>query len=489
MFSNAESIAQGLKGALDGLINSVRTVEGQQPGIYETEEQLWIGLLALGRGLMQLRFEACHEAEVIYDRVEVEGENYTYQRESERAYVSLFGAVRVKRAYYLNKAQGGWWPLDTALSLPERSYSDSVQERLSEMNAYIPQETCLKLLERWLGLKLPKGSLQSSTADQALYMPEYYDQQAPLTINSADSILVVTADGKGIPMTRADSPPPQARRGKGQKKTAKKEAIVTAWYSIAPYQRAVQSLIDGLLPEAADSQPSVDPKRPLSSAKQTFATLDGKTAALSQLAQQLARHANQPFRHRVALCDGAPALQQLLLDYFPDFTLVLDLIHVTEYLWDAANACFGETSPSRLPWMRQALTYLLTDRLDTLLQILDDQAVTCAITQQQTLDKVSAYLQRNRPYMYYHHYLALGWPVATGVVEGACRHLVKDRFAQAGMRWSIAGAQNLLDLRSVVFNDDWDAFQSFRRHQSHLERFGTPYPDVFPDVIALEANT
>ena len=93
--SSSESIAQRLRGELDKLIRQVRTVEGQQPSAHETEEQLWQGMLALGRELMQLRFEACREAEVIQTAVEVKGVSYAYQRCSGRSYVSLFGEVRV----------------------------------------------------------------------------------------------------------------------------------------------------------------------------------------------------------------------------------------------------------------------------------------------------------------------------------------------------------------------------------------------------------
>ena len=167
MSSNRESIARTLNGTLNEIINKLSTVKGTQPSVHDTEEQVWEVLLALGRGLMQLRFEACYEAEVIQDKLEVDGAAYAYQRDSERAYVSLFGAVVVKRAYYLNVERGGLFPLDAVLSLPERSYSDSVQERLSDLNVWVPQAQSLKLLERWLGLKVPKGSLQSSVEEQA----------------------------------------------------------------------------------------------------------------------------------------------------------------------------------------------------------------------------------------------------------------------------------------------------------------------------------
>ena len=170
MSSNRESIARTLNGTLNEIINKLSTVKGAQPSVHDTEEQVWEAMLAMGRGLMQLRFEACYEAEVIQDMLEVDGAAYTYQRDSERGYVSLFGEVRVKRAYYLNAEHGGLFPLDAALSLPERSYSDSVQERLSAINVWVPQAESLKLWESWLGVKVPKGSLQSSVEEQAAYV-------------------------------------------------------------------------------------------------------------------------------------------------------------------------------------------------------------------------------------------------------------------------------------------------------------------------------
>jgi hypothetical protein len=486
MSSDSESIAQRLHGELDALIRRVSEIEGKQPSIRETEEQLWTGMLALGRGLMQLRFEACSAAEVRQDAIEVQGIRYAYQHQSSRAYVSLFGEVRLDRAYYWNPEYGGVCPLDAGLSMPGRRYSDSVQERLSEMNVWVPQEHSLALFERWLGVKIPKGSLQNSVSEQALYVEDYYAQHVVPTAPAQDTVLVVTADGKGIPMTRQDSPPPADRRGRGQPKTAKKEAVVTALYSVAPYVRDSQAILAALLPEQVP-QPTPPTARPALSHKQTFGTLEGKTAAMNQLAIQVARRDPTAFAYRVALSDGAVALQQHLLDHFPDFTLVLDIIHVTEYVWDAANARWGETSPDRQPWVKQALTWLLTDQLDALLHDLETPRPELSAARQDVLAHVSAYFRRNRSFMDYQRYLALGWPIGTGIVEGACAHLVKDRFEQSGMQWSFAGAQSLLDLRSVAFNGDWDDFQRFRRRQVHRERYHTPYPEALPDIAALEA--
>ncbi len=485
MTSNSESIAQTLHDELDELIRQVSRPGEPPQSAHAAEEQLWQGMLALGRGLMQMCFTAQSEAEVVQDVLEVNGLCYGYRGSRRRSYVSLFGEVQVTRAYYWSADGGGVCPLDGALSLPERCYSDSVQARLGEVNVWVPQDHSLELLERWLGLKIPKGSLQSSASEHALYVEDYYQQRPSLAAPAQDCILVATADGKGIPMTRADSPPALARRSKGSKKTAKKEAIVTALYSVAPYVRDSQDILKALLPDAADT-PKSAAERPVPSGKQTFGTLEGKTAAMRQLAQQVARRNRPQFVSCVALTDGADALQQQVLDQLPDFTLILDIIHVTEHLWDAANARWGDTSPDRLPWMRQALTWLLEDHLDDLLNHLDTQAATVALPQQTILTRVSAYLRRNRPFLDYQHYLALGWPIGTGVVEGACRHLVKDRFEQAGMHWSIPGAQTMLDLRAVALNGDCPDFQRFRRQQSHQDRYETPYPDRLPQLVALE---
>ena len=149
-------------------------------------------------------------------------------------------------------------------------------------------------------------------------------------------------------------------------------------------------------------------------------------------------------------------------------------------MWDAAKARWGETSPDRHPWVKPALTWLLTDQLDALLPDL-------SVARQDVLAHVCAYFRRHRPFMDYQCYLALGWPIGTGVVEGACRHLVNDRFEQSGMHWSFVGAPSLLDLRSLAFNGDWADFQRFRRRLVHQERSATPYPDALPDIVALAA--
>ncbi len=94
-------------------------------------------------------------------------------------------------------------------------------------------------------------------------------------------------------------------------------------------------------------------------------------------------------------------------------------------------------------------------------------------TLRQQLNKTANYFERNLPFMDYPTYLANGWPIASGVIEGACRHFVKDRCELSGMRWNQSGAENLLRLRAVAENDDWDAYHTYRKQQRHSCLYGS----------------
>ena len=120
-----------------------------------------------------------------------------------------------------------------------------------------------------------------------------------------------------------------------------------------------------------------------------------------------------------------------------------------------------------------------------LLNHLENHSLTVSKRKRAILNKVINYLQNNRDSIDYQSYLALGYPIGTGVIEGTCRHLVKDRFEQTGMHWSLQGAQIMLDLRATHLNGDGVDFQKFRRHRVHEKRYALPHPDVLPEEIIL----
>jgi hypothetical protein len=261
------------------------------------------------------------------------------------------------------------------------------------------------------------------------------------------------------------------RLGKGQKRTKKKEAVVTGLYTIAPYPRTPQEVVAALLQDPDGRAPGA---RPVPVGKELRATLEGKAVAMARLVKRAAPRDGPHIQARVALTDGAEALQQQLLARFPKHTLVLDIIHATEYLWDAANALLGDTHRHRTAWVRSSLEALVAGQTAAGLTVLEAEAndPTCTGTPRHAVRRTLGDDRRNRPYRHDDAYLAQGWPIGTGVIDGACRHLVNDRREPSGRRWTQTGAQAVLDLRAVRLNGPWEAYGPFHRHQPQRRLYG-----------------
>jgi hypothetical protein len=210
---------------------------------------------------------------------------------------------------------------------------------------------------------------------------------------------------------------------------------------------------------------------------------------MSDLGQRVTQHDGPHIQQHVALTDGAEALQQQVVTHVPASTLILDIIQATEYLWDTAHVLLGETHPHRLAWVRAYLEPLLAGQTDAVITALEAEGhdPRHTATQRQAVRRTVGYYRRNRPYMRDNEYLAHGWPIGTGVVEGACGHLVKDRMEQAGMRWTPGGAQAVLDLRAVRLNGHWDAYWPLHRQQQHQRLYGPSAPGpALAEARALE---
>lgn len=175
--------------------------------------------------------------------------------------------------------------------------------------------------------------------------------------------------------------------------------------------------------------------------------------------------------------------------HFPGSSLILDIMHANEYLWEAATALVGEAEDKRTRWLRPKLVQLLEGKISEVIGELEAAAAAPRRTrsQRKVLERTIGYYRRNQPYMRYDHYLAQGWPIGTGVVEGACGHLFKDRMEQGGMRWTQEGAQAILDLRAVRLNGDWDAYWRFHRQQQHQRLYTTPTAAIPEEMLLRQA--
>jgi len=480
MTFNSQTIIQEARVDFEKMMDFVKGEEARTATADQIERGLFKMLLALGAKLLTVFFVMRSEGSTRQAIQRKDGQKLPYHRDTRREYFSIFGKVELYRPYFYKKGIGGQILLDAELSLGEDCYSDLVREISEYLGVESVYDKTRAMLERLLGLSLSTRVVEANIAADAMNVEAYYAQKpAPLAGSEAE-ILVLQADGKGVPMIlEQQSAEENVRLGKGEKRGHKKEAIVTTLYTITPKLRTPEGVVSSLFKEETLSlaeKKALQHIRPQN--KHLWATLDGKDTALERLSIQVDRRKGHHIQYQVALCDGCEALQSRIAGQFPDFTLVLDFIHADEYLWDVANSLFGETNPQRIGWMKTHTLQLLlgqTQQVVVEFQALA-QAEETSSTQRTQLDKTANYFTRNLPYMDYQTYLAKGWPIASGVIEGACRHFVKDRCELSGMRWSQSGAENLLHLRAVAENEDWDDYHAFRRHKRHTRLYGSPFP-------------
>ncbi|TWT74888.1 hypothetical protein CA85_01740 [Allorhodopirellula solitaria] len=168
----------------------------------------------------------------------------------------------------------------------------------------------------------------------------------------------------------------------------------------------------------------------------------------------------------IVLMDGQEALWDTSAMHFCDEQTVeiLDFLHVAVYVW-AAAALFHQSSEMKEAFTYDRLARLLAGdvkgvirglrRMGSLHTLAGESAEDCA--------RITGYLEKHAARMKYDEYLAMGYPICSGVIEGACRHLVKDRMERSGMRWSLEGARSMLHVRAAYQSDYWNQFHDERK--------------------------
>lgn len=481
-----QSIAQGAEQYRE-LLAYVTGMDSRTASAYEVELRVFRSVLALGRTLLRVFFEQRAAARPVGPVTAADGTVLAYHDRRPVTYLSVFGKVVFRRHAFAARGQAVVCPLDAELSLPERCYSDLLREWSGFGCADGSFREVAATVERILGWPLSVQALETAAREDAVDVAAFYERpvEDEAAVMEGASILVAQADGKGVPLVQPAPAERPGRPGKGAPPNRMREAVVTALYTIQPYQRSAEAVAAALLHDP-ERPPSAPRPRPIN--KELRATLDGKAAAMTRLAARAQQREGPQIRDRVALTDGAPALQEQVRAALPGYPLVLDIIHAVEYLWAAANALLGERHPERTTWVRGHLVALLQGRLADVLSALETEAADRprSAAQQQAVATTLRYYRANASSMRYDQYLARGWPIGTGVIEGACGHLVKDRLQQAGMRWTKDGAHAILDLRAIRLSDDWDAYWAFHRQGQHRRLYGpsaTPAPA--PEALAL----
>lgn len=481
-------IDQGLETFWTIVEHMQHAADRQQP-IHQVEETIFRHLLVAGKWLLQAFLDMAGTGDVgptltvASDSPSAPGPELPRLDEPHRRpYLSIFGEVEIERTCY-GPGRVEAAPLDAQLHLPQRQYSYLLQQWLGSFVVDDAHAEAIRKLGTILGLEITVRASEDLNREQASDVVVFQDQLPVPDAATEEPLLVVTADCKGVPLVRAALPPDaeadpplpalaNPRRGQGEKANKKKMAAVGAVYTIAPFERTADDVIKEVMRKEARK------RRPTPQNKRVRAELlVGKVALFLWLADEVIRRDPQGSKPVIFLSDGERALHDRQSEYLPENTVcILDLFHVLERLWKVAWCFFDERTQKREAhqWVETRLRRLLEGKVDAVIRGLRYQATQRGLkgAKRKTVRNAAEYYERNRDRMKYDVYLAAGYPIGSGVVEGACRHLVKDRLERTGMRWLPSGAQAMLDLRATYLNGEWDAFWAFHVAQEDERLYG-----------------
>ncbi len=404
-----------------------------------------------------------------------------------RPLATIFGTVDVERLAYRHRGHPNLHPADALLNLPEERHSHGLRRFAAVEASRGSFEEAAAALERATGQHVGKRQVENLTARGASDVEGFYEARSHTPVDESDA-LVISADGKGIVM-RPDSLREQTakaaaaaanklttRLSKGEKRNRKRMAEVGAVYDVTPVPRSPH---DVMAPKAGEEHPPEAPK-----AKNKWLTasvVEDASEVVGRLFDEAERRDPGHTRRWVALVDGnnhqidrigVEAKERGL-----DVTIVVDLVHVLEYLWAAAWCFFAEGDAAAEEWVRGRALSVLEGHAREVASGIRRRATAEKLTtsKRKKADEAARYLTNKSPYLDYPTALAAGWPIATGVIEGAVRHVVRDRMDVTGARWSTDGAEAVLKLRAVRSNGDFDDYWRFHldheRQRVHESRY------------------
>jgi hypothetical protein len=405
-----------------------------------------------------------------------------------RALTTVFGQVRVSRLAYRRRGHVNLYPTDAQLNLPVEKHSHGLRTLAAVEAARDSFDDTAEAIQRATGVRLGKRQVEELAGRAAVDFDDFYAQRRPPGGMSRD-VLVLSADGKGIVMRPEALRPATAkaaansttklvtRLSKGEKRNRKRMAEVGAVYDAEPVVRTPADILN-----RTNTRGDTDSDAPVAVNKWLTASVtDDAATVVSQIFDEA--HRRDPDRERtwIALVDGnnhqIDQIQTEATQRGVEVTILCDFIHVLEYLWKAAWSFHDEGDPAAEAWVRDEATAVLQGkaiRVATEIRRaatrrgLDPAALAGA-------DTCATYLTNKARHLDYPTALHNGWPIATGVIEGACRHLIKDRMDITGARWGLSGAEAVLKLRALRSNGDFNDYMRYHLTQEQQRIHQTRY--------------
>lgn len=426
-----------------------------------------------------------------------DGRIRTHVRGSDRRLMTVLGEVRVPRLQYGQWGLSSLFPGDMALNLPAEAYSHGLRRIAAIEAAKVSYQETVQSIAAYTAGQVPPRQVQELVLRAAVDFDAFYSGRSAVGPEETSDPLILTLDGKGIVMRRehlraetrkkAETSQPKLDRrvSSGEKKNRKRMATVVAVYSVEPFVRTAKEVMSELRPVKDAAKP-----RPRARNKRVWASVEKSAEAVTrELFDEAERRDPEHQRPWICLVDGdqhqIARVRKEARRRGVEVVLVLDLIHALEYLWTAAWCFFEEGDRAAERWVTERAVRILEGRSSDVAAGIRRSATKRGLKpkRRKGADKCADYLLKKKELMRYDVFLATGSPIATGVIEGACRHLIKDRLDITGARWSVPGAEAVLRLRSMRSSGDFEEYWDF-----HLRReWERNHRSRYPEAVQCEA--
>jgi hypothetical protein len=475
-----EHKSQALSDEFSEILAFVQKAFDEGSTAHDVESGLWRRMLQLGHNVFQAWLDLFGDGDageriVLEDGREVRRLGDLHRREIR----NVFGLFELMRAVYGTREgqKIEAVPLDARLQLPQGKHSYLLQDWDQELVVDRPFASVSSTLARMLGFTQSVHTLERDQREMATAAEDFWAEQPTPPVQRPGEILVCTADGKGVPMRdgakapKALEPPATG----GARPGTKKMALVGATYTVAPFMRTPEQVLDALFQEPSAGEPL--PARPRPCFKYVRAALQRDDmdstepqvqAIFGWMAEQVAQRNPDGTNPVVLLMDGQDSLWRAGWTYLPeglaDVTEILDLLHALGYLWKAAFLFHPNDSAAARAFVKTQARRMLHGEIAAVIHALRWLGTHHKLKgkRRETLEGICGYFHNNAHRMAYDVYLEHGFPIASGVIEGACRCVVKDRMERSGMRWVLSGARAMLDMRCIHLSGLWEEFTAFR---------------------------
>ena len=484
--TNVSGKADSLVGITEELGQLVERAVQDGTSLREFERNLFDRLLEIGFATMEQFLTLQGDGDRGETTADEAGRTlYRSEQPAPRRLRTIFGEHRFEARVYRRRKHPNTpivlRPVDLQLGIGPDRFSPLLQEFTMLLAVEQSFEPAADAFDTIFGQRLSVDTLERVSRRMGERAGEFLDALKTPPADEEGELLVQTADGKGVPLVREDVQQLKSFEEKPKRPGNRRMATLAGVYSVDRFVRTPEQIVEALFRDERETPPPEKPPRPQPCHKHLIARfsqlveeidevepISGSLLALSWAAREVEQRRRKD-QVLIRLMDGQHSLwdtAQTCCEVPAEQVVdILDVVHVSGYVWRAAKV-FHSHREHQEAFARERLLRILQGDVKGVIAGLHRMASLRNLrgSLRKDIDTVCGYFQAHRDRMQYDEYLAAGYPIATGVIEGACRHLVKDRMERSGMRWTLEGAQAMLNLRALR-QSSWEEFHQ-RQHST-----------------------